>query len=49
MTEPYKDIKHCIHCDLSGFDTFEDVLQHVRDVHMKLKPGDNLEELDGYD
>jgi len=21
MTEPYKDIKHCIHCDLSGFDT----------------------------
>jgi len=49
LTDAYDGITHCIHCGLKGFATFEDVLKHVKDIHMKSEPGDNLPELNGYD
>ena len=49
MTDAYDGITHCIHCGLQGFATFEDVLKHVKEVHMKSEPGENLPELNGYD
>ena len=48
MNDVY-NIKHCIHCGQKGFETTEAVIKHIKAVHTKLQPGENLEELDGYD
>tara|TARA_Y100001936_G_scaffold95299_2_gene93716 strand:- start:1392 stop:1538 length:147 start_codon:yes stop_codon:yes gene_type:complete len=48
MNDVY-NIKHCIHCGQKGFETTEAVIKHIKATHTKLQPGENLEELDGYD
>lgn len=44
---PYDDIKHCIYCERKDFETFDEVLQHIRDVHAKQDEDEGLRPIDG--
>ena len=44
---PYDDIKHCIYCERKDFETFEEVLQHIRNEHAKQDEEEGLRPIDG--
>jgi len=44
---PYDDIKHCIYCEEKNFETFGEVLRHIREKHAKQDEDEGLRPVDG--